>query len=622
MSYFIALLAILTAVFSFAYLTKQKFELIFPAVNLSVIVFLYFFGFFGKLVLGSYLLLLVAALSLGLALLRARKEGRGAFLRSTFSPFAVIVLVFAVFQYPALFLCEVVGWDELTHWGLVVKNMYFTGDFGRGAGTTTMFHGYPPAMSLYLYFFQVFGKSFSPAHVYMAINLINVSLLLPVVSRFRRLSKKILAAVVILSTAFVFNITMYISIWSDPFLAILFGYIMINYLCFRREVLPKTNAIGILLASFVLTAVKSTGIAFLLFAYLVILADLLLIRHENGKRTRLPIFLYVGAVAVPLLSKFSWSFYISQYHLGEAWNTNRLTLSGVMRFLGSADEFQVTVTKNFFRQLLFPFSYSGNGNATPIPYPLILLSFGVLIFLIAKRMANRRYMLSLSLGIYVTFFIYLISMLISYLFTFSAGEALGAVSFVRYLNTFVLGAMLALVSLLLCTVKEQETAKNGSERRVLMAASAFLIVVCGIASPIIGSVMKTIKEPYRYFTEAVSTFGDQDSVYVITAESDGFLESPVEYQYLFFRFYATPHECSGLKIGGSPYIGDPWKVTHTVEQTLADFEAGGYRYMYLHYIDDAFQETYAEIFEDVPQEFTFYQKGEDGVFKKVSFGTD
>ena len=88
-------------------------------------------------------------------------------------------------------------------------------------------------------------------------------------------------------------------------------------------------------------------------------------------------------------------------------------------------------------------------------------------------------------------------------------------------------------------------------------------------------------------------------------------------EYLIMRFLATPIESSGLKEGGSPYIGDMWESGMSAEDTLKAIAEGGYTLLYLHRIDDAFIRSHGELFSDAPEQFTFYRMSDSGKFEKA-----
>lgn len=613
MSYWIALVAIFSAIFALWCLTKKPFAILFPLVNLSVTVILYTVGLFGALRLGACLILLFSVLLLLIALVKAIRERTLHESHRFFSPFVVLITAFAVLQYVALCGMEVFSWDELTHWGLVVKNMFFHGDFGGGEAATTMFKGYPVGTSLYLCFFELFGAKFAPAHLYMAMNLLNVSLMLPVVARFQSFGKQLLVTVLILSSVFPLNVTAYLSIWNDTVMAALFAYILISYFCFPEPQNATVRTLSICLSSFVLCLAKSTGIAFVLFAYLIIVADRLIRRTPQKRFTWRSLLSALFPILSVLAAKLSWSAYQAAQNLGEAWETSRMTPQAIVEYFISPNAFQRDITKHFWEEFLFPYTSHGNGSCTPIPYPLLLLVVGVLVFFIIKRTRDRRYLLSLSIALPACFALYVLATLVSYLFAFSEGEAYSLASYVRYLNTFIVAAILLAVSLLCTTLSDSE---KRSPKKTLGVALCVLCAVCLLASPVIGTIMQGVKAPYRVLIEQTQKMDRAESVYTVTTGGDGFLQDAPS-EYLAMRFLATPVDCSGLRIGGSPYRGDWWESDMTPDQMLAAMHKGGYDYLYLHRIDQRFIERYADLFSDSPQCFTLYRMQDDGTFHAI-----
>lgn len=613
MSYWIALLSIFSAVFALFQLTKKPFAILFPLVNLSVITLLYVAGWFGQLRLGAAVIVIGTVLLLLLTLIKAIREQTLHTAHRFFAPFVLLITAFAVLQYVALCGMEVFSWDELTHWGLVVKNMFFQGDFGGGETATTMFKGYPVGTSLYLCFFEIFGTEFAPAHLYMAMNLLNVSLMLPVVARFRSFGKQLLITVITLSAVFPLNVTAYLSIWNDTVMAALFAYILISHFCFRESEYTAFRTLSVCLGSFVLCLAKSTGIAFVLFAYLIIAADQLTRRSHRLHRERHTYLSSALAIASVLCAKLSWSAYQTLHGLGEAWETSRLTPQALLRFFTSPTPFQREITKHFGEEFLFPYTSHGNGNCTPIPYPILILLIAVLVIWLIKRTHDRRYALSLGIALPVCFAFYVLATLVSYLFTFSEGEAYSLASYVRYLNTFIMAAILLLVSLLCATLSDSE---KRSPKKLLTASVCALCAVCLLASPVIGSVMQGLKAPYHTLIEQTKRIEPSESIYTVTVGGSGFLQDAPS-EYLAMRFLATPIDCSGLRVGGSPYLGDWWERGMTPEQMLETMRAGGYDYLYLHRIDQSFVTEYAKLFVEEPQCFTLYRMQDNGSFAAV-----
>ena len=590
MSYFVSLTAIFMAVFALKYFIKSKFELLFPIVNLSIIVLLYFFGMCQILFVGGIITLFAILVLFVISICDIIKKSNKKFIKQFFTPTVIILLAFSIIQFFTLKGMKVFSHDELTHWGLVVKNMFYHKNFGGGLNATTMFKGYPVGSSLFLYFFEMFGLTFVDSHLYMAMNLLNLSLLLPIISKFKNVKQKITTALIIVSVAFLFNYKMFNSIWNDQFLAISMAFILISYFCFITDNgLPKINFISMLLSTFVLISSKSTGLILAIFAYLIIGVDILVHRRhlitKNRKSTILTSLFVLLAIVLP---KISWSIYLKFIEIGGAWQTSQLTPVNILNYIFKPNSFQSEVTGNFLFALINPFNNKGNAGSLPIPVIVSVLIMSILIFAIQKKKGNKKIGITLSISILITLIAYLIGLLISYIFTFEQGEAIVLQSFVRYVNTYILGIILFLVSYYLTLVKDWQ---NNKHNKLFVGATLFSIIIIGIIlSPVITTKANKATCQFEQFKTYISQLNTKDKVYIINHSQD------VVKDYLQMRYIATPIDTSGLKIGGSPHIGDIWNKDMLTEQISSAIINSNYNYLYIHNLDNINLDTYSSMF--------------------------
>ncbi len=600
MSYFISITAIFMAVFALKFFTKYKSEILFPIVNLSIIVLLYFFGMCQLLLIGGYIIMLAIVIMFIWATVKIIKQSNKEFVKQFFSPSFIIILTFAIVQYFALRNMRVISHDELTHWGLVVKNMFYHHNFGGGATATTMFKGYPVGSSLFLYFFEMFGLSFIDSHLYMAMNLLNLSLLLPIASRFNNEKQKITTSLIIIGVAFLFNHKMFYSIWNDQFLSISMAFILISYFCFvQDDGVPKINFIAMLLATFVLISSKSTGLVLAIFAYLIIGLDILINRKhllkKNYKKTILNCCLVLITILTP---KISWSIYLKFIQVGGAWQTNELTLSNILNYFFKPNSFQSQVTKNYMLTLIYPFKNKGNAGSLPLPMVLEVLIIFILILMIKKKKSNHNESISLSIGIFLTLFAYLIGLLISYIFTFEQGEALAVQSLVRYCNTYTLGIILFLVSYYILQFNKWNSNKH--TYTYVGTIISIIVIVASISGTFITQMIHNRTYQFKQFESYVSHLNTNDRVYIINESEDTVKD------YLQMRFIATPIDTSGLKIGGSPHIGDIWNKSMTADQFAYAIIVGNYNYLYIHNTSDSSLQQYETMFSSLIKPKTIY----------------
>ena len=227
MSYFIALFLIFALTFSLCFIFKRKFEIMFALASFGLILFLYLFGLCGILLVGSWLAFALITV-LFLSVLSAVVFTKDRFiLKLFFTKISIIFIGFSVLQFPVLYFSRPYIFDELSHWAIVVKNMFYFNDFGCGEFSTDMFKGYPRATSLFLYFFEFFGVAFHEGTLYMATNLLQMGMMLPIFSIFKRKTNKnsfMLCILAVFLAPAIFYPSFYQSLYVDQFLGIIFAY--------------------------------------------------------------------------------------------------------------------------------------------------------------------------------------------------------------------------------------------------------------------------------------------------------------------------------------------------------------------------------------------------------------
>ena len=68
--------------------------------------------------------------------------------------FGILTIIIFIFERGRM----IAEWDEFSHWGSVVKSMFLTNGLSVKEGSSLMFKSYPPAISIFEYFFQVINR--------------------------------------------------------------------------------------------------------------------------------------------------------------------------------------------------------------------------------------------------------------------------------------------------------------------------------------------------------------------------------------------------------------------------------------------------------------------------------
>lgn len=634
MSYFISIAIIFMAIFSLKYLTKIKFEILLPLVNLSIIFFMYCFGLFGQLFSSAFVVLGVVCGLFVFVLVKIIKNKDIQYVKDFFNPAVIMLLVFSVAQFVMLFAFKPTWWDELSHWGLVVKNMYYQKDFGGGINATTMFKGYPVGTSLYLYFFQIFGTKFCDGILFMALNLLNISLLMPVLSQIKEAGKKIAVALLLTLSVFVMHYLFLFTICNDMFLSLCFSFILIMYFCFKREGLKTEHYLSIFLATFVLCVAKSTGLALVGFAFLIIFVDVFIHNGFKNSFKNKKFYLFLCGVVISILSaKLSWSIYLKHLNNPTAWQTSSLTLRNVWLYIIKPSHYQLKVTGKYFLNLLIPLSAKGSRGTVRIPLLIYILT---IIFMInrIRKVAGKGECKGLFVTIFTSCFLWIIALLVLYIFTFTEREALTLSSQLRYVNCLMIGFIVFLISYNVSLLGVGN--KFNLSPKLISASVCAIAGICVIICPIICKLTTSYYAEFAQFEGYISQLTSKDRVYIIDCDQSG----DAKYAYiqnwkqennlikiphslglktLKMRYIATPTDTSGFKVGGSPHIGDLWLNNMDLAETSKVIQSNDYNYLYIHNIDEQFVAEFGGSFVENPTAKSLYKitwVGEDIIFER------
>ena len=157
---------------SIAEIVNKQFVERLPCAGSIIILVLYISGFVNGMEAASYILMVFPFIAF-IAVLILRK-GKLNLSFSNLSGLFVFTVVFACFWYigrNSLIYC----YDALSHWALVVKNMYMYNNFGNLDPTTATFLTYPPAQGLFEYFFLKIAGSFRESRMILATNIFIIS---------------------------------------------------------------------------------------------------------------------------------------------------------------------------------------------------------------------------------------------------------------------------------------------------------------------------------------------------------------------------------------------------------------------------------------------------------------
>ena len=599
MSFLLIIAMIVSITSALVIISNKKFEVMLPITFFSIILVLYAFGLCGILHSAIYVIVIISVMCLILSAIYIyvyRKKIMKKIITPGFLGFIIFSLVFLIIHKGRLLS----SWDEFSHWGLVVKNMYSMDMFGNREGATTVFRGYPPAVSLLQYFFTRIREPFIEANLFRASSIFIIALLLPIFKTLKWKQWKqipiMLAICMVIPT--VFYIDAYSTIYVDCLLAVLFSYILYTY--FSSE-LNVSTVIEVALGAGVLTLTKASGTALAAIAILIIAIDLIIFKKSELRIfikklvNKLIIFLPIIMI---IFGKYSWSTYLKITHTNEAWGTSSITLSGILNlFTSDIPRYRVTTIKNFVSSF---FKINDYGYVINMSYSLWIMVFiiiTIIIICLTKDQKEKVRIKTASSGLIIGMIVYTASLLILYLFTYSEYEAENLASLYRYMGTYLLGALTFLIFMAITNnVNSEFEITNNVNILILSALLCFANVVPLVNTTLLArpSVSETIEIRGQYSKSLnFSLDPNNDKVYFISQDTSG-LDCWITYYNL------TPVKASnsGWSLGKPYNDGDIWTKDIKGEE-WADILAAEYTHVYLYKIDSRFKAEYGSLFENI-----------------------
>lgn len=548
---------------------------------------LFLSGLFGWLEAGIFAVFLLSAISLVATVVLVNKKKFDLF--RLFTPGLVAyggIVGFLMVFCQDLFRKE---FDEYSHWGLAVKDMFYYDAFAKHAGSSVVFKRYPPFSALIEYFFVYTNGIFSEGLLYVAYLALVFGLLIITLKNCTWKNRKhfwlSLLAVILLPMVFYGH---FYSLYVDFMLMALFAYILI---CYFSEKLSLFNALRIGGGLMALTLTKETGVVLSGLAVMVMGGDLLLSRWREKEKLRLKsvmtVLLFLGILAITF---FGWQKYMSipakeetsqsaeavsaekekeensggelsdhevgnkegdkeekeqedrAASLNSAVATSNISVDGIVELLsGSAQGYKYETMRSFWETLWFGKTYYVGYFG--ISYMVLGMTVLLASWAFAKRKEGREEVKRLPAFALLSLLAavgYAVFLIIVYLFAFPESEALILASHERYLASCMGGIVIALCSLMILA----DCQERGRANVWLIVLGAVLLTGVPIEKLIPSNVESYITEDTIYgfdeIEEVARTFADKsESIYIYNNSADESRERVI------FRNYISPLESDG-----------------------------------------------------------------------------
>lgn len=615
MSFIFPLIFIIFGSSSMIMVSKRRFEEVLPFFLMCSILIIFLSGFLNQLMIGYIIAFTVAAIfPIFIIIQLIKRKDLSDLRKKIFTPGFCVFLILYTFIYILNVNRGFTIWDEISHWGPMVKETLRIDKFYSAAESALVVHkDYPPAITLFEAIWCKLSGGYKEAYLYTSLQILSLSLFFPALSKFNwaknrnTVLKIILLVIVILSANIIIRVgeaSFYQTIYIDCFLGLLFGHCL--FLVVQEKQLTKFGLSRLSAALTVLLLTKQMGLVF----FLIVLAALVInqsIIHRNTfkeiisrkptkQSTILMISVLICILVVPMLFMFSWNTYLSAHDIHGQFSISDIKIIELIGIISgnSGEAYQHIALGNFARSLIndglverpITFSY----------WQLMILS-SVVFFLIGKygRRDFEKYQISgLNIVVFLGAIGYAFVMLLLYVFSFSSHEAMKLASHERYLNTywFAVFALAMMLFLYIIEKKEAEQKRSSTIPLVTFLIISWLIPLkpSAIANFIPSITYKSVTSGYQDDADIITSHTEENArIFIIAQHDTGLIKHKLTYLTL-------PRKYNGRYYSlGKPYDeNDVWTTDISMEQWLT--KLSGYDYLYLCEVDDQFIDNYSGVF--------------------------
>lgn len=607
MSYIIIFLIVTSIAAFLAKIFNKKIDITMPVSLMLIILIIYPFGFFKRLDIGVYVVEAIAAISLCYLIYKfiksIVKKEVGGFFKNLLTPGFVVYILFYIYFIYLNRTRLLSSWDEFSHWGTIVKNMFSFNSYGTNPETIVTFRGHPPFTAIFEFFAQKVVNSYSEGRIIIAMNLIYISMVLPVFKNIewkKDLCKLLIYVPIIFILPLLMYSNFYTTLYVDGILGIFAAYILYIYFTMEDGIMKN---ISICLGFISLPLIKAAGSGLAILVLLIIFADIIYQykKYKDDKKTfHKKLLFFVLYIICFIIGKYSWDIHVLVTNTKESFDADKISISNIISLItGQGAEYQYTVIRNFIKRFFTEPISINIGELTNFTILLIFILYSIYTaYLIHKKQGDKvykRYVL-ITVMLFVCYVIYMISLLILYLFNYSEYEAVGLASYSRYSYIFLIGMYAFNTFLILENFMGIKRDKLNFVILIVILLSALPInslIDLSVNNAKTIEYASNIRGKYSQIQQYKSILKKDDTVYYISCESIGF-------DYHISRYELIPYKLTsfdGWSLGIPRYEGDIWSKDVSIEDLKSSFMKNNVTYLYIYNADDIFKETYYELFE-------------------------
>jgi hypothetical protein len=342
-------------------------------------------------------------------------------------------------------------WDELSHWGKMVKEIFRLNNFYSVNESHLLVHkDYPPMFSLMETMFTFISAGFKETYLIRCIHLFEGSIIISCIKNNKKIEIKKDIFKTTLAFAFLFIITLMMdsqifinTIYIDIPISFIVGWILFNIFKERKYDLLFYVKLSLVLIFLLLS--KQICISF----YLIVLFFLgisLLFKLKEIKVINNIVKYALFVVLIPIIFLYSWNSYKSSLGLVGQFELSDIHVSDAIGICNgtSGEEWQITAKNNYFRFLKIKNISSSYFNITYLSLFFIIGIFSIIIYFILRNKIDKTKYKILNVSFILGYIGFIVMMFLLYVFSFGPYEGPALASYDRYMSTYILIVLYAI----------------------------------------------------------------------------------------------------------------------------------------------------------------------------------
>lgn len=507
-----------------------------------------------------------------------------------------------------------VEWDEMSHWGRFLKECLRLDSLYCVSDAPMSHKDYVPVITVFEYIFCRLSLRYAEADAYRAQQVLMIAMIIPSLNSFFRNTAKsdekrgftlprwcmILAGAVILLLIPLFFDTrdgfkFYHTVYNDYIFGVALFYCVL--VCFKYEESFIFRSVTAVVSFSFLIMTKMTAAAFLPPLWLLMVLCELLFDYGSRKGKLSILFL---TLPVPALLWVVYNRFVEQFVvLNGIQSYSGLSISSLLGVIFHPDQsgiLYVQDVKSAYFQALFheAIAFGLNYGICLIVLTVCLLAIGFL-----WRTFNRTEASGLLLGktslcalwVILTGIYHAVLMYALYCTSFSEYEAVHLASYARYMNTFLVTAVMLVIFFYYDSGLCERF--HGSLIIISVLLAGFCLLNRSMLNQMLPGIITKDEKKVRRFEIIADKLkeetGETDRVFILSRGDDGFIPMGVGY-------FALPRVIDGGSFGTRMDESDYWSEEIPRQEFVS--RMSGYDWLYLNRVDDLFREEYSASFAD------------------------